>query len=154
MHPTADPWLSASRHSFVAARGAGVGVAQRAERHHRWEERRRDQATSHLFAEHGDFHQPEPEPAFVLGQLDGQPTLFGHGVPGRRVVAAGGVRCGGRGRCLAGPRQRADHRAGADARPQRVVPGLALEQRRRCLAQSLLVGGEVEVHGGAVYGQG
>ena len=51
-----------------------------------------------------------------------------------------------------GTGKRADDRAGPHPCPQRVVPRPAVEQRCRRVAQGLLIGREVEVHGGAVYG--
>ena len=65
----------------------------------------------------------------------------------RRRSAAARCRCR-----ITGPGQRAHDRPRPHARPQRIVPGQPIEQRGRRGAQRLLIGREVEVHGGAVYG--
>ena len=87
----------------------------------------------------------------VLGLLEAEPTLLGHGVPDDDVKAAWGIRRALR-RSVARTRKGADDGARPHPCAQRVVPRPAVEQRRRRLAQSLLVGREVEVHGGEVYG--
>ena len=141
----------------VAGVGPRLVAAQRAERHDGREERRGHQAAPDLLAEHGDLDHAQPQAALVLGQLDRQPALVGHGRPRRRRRS----RCGGRPAAARhraavpspAPGQRPDDRPGPDPGPQRVGPGHPVEQRRRGVAQRLLVGREVEVHGGAVYGR-
>ena len=66
------------------------------------------------------------------------PRRIGRGLPRRRP----------------GPGERPDDRPGPDAGTQGVGSGHAVEERGRGLTQSLLVAREVEVHGGAVYGDG
>ncbi len=152
MQPTAEPEQSASRHSLVPASARASGPLERAERDDGREERRGHQPAAQLLAQHGDLDQAQPEPTLVVGLLDGEPPLLGHGVPDGGVVATRGIRRS----VLSWLRPRAgqgsDDGARSHPRPQRVVPRSAVEQRRRRLAQSLLIGRKVEVHGGAVYG--
>ncbi len=149
-------------------------MLERAERHHGREEGCRHEAPTDLLAQHGDFDGSEAEAALVLGYFNGKPPLVRHGrprigvVPARRVggrrwrgpvrfaVRAAGrtaVRAAGR----AAPRttgsgQRTDDRTGPHTRPQCIVSRHALEECGGGLTQGLLIGREVEVHGGAFYG--
>ena len=148
---------------FAPILGRGVGprlrAAERPERQDGGEERCGHQAAPDLFAEHRDLDRAQPESAVLRGHLDGQPSLVRHGRPYRPVVTVRHVRrdrhrrasvrrvrrCG-----ITGARQRSHDRPRAHARPERIVPGQPIEQCGRGGAQRLLIGREVEVHGGAV----
>ena len=119
---TASPWLSASRHSLVqltaSASGAPSAASAPRPRGGRGTAARRRQISSHSTAVPTRAH---PGAALVLGDLEGQPTLLGHGRPGGGVVSGRGVGDGGAVAVAVGTGsgQRADDRTGADAGPQR-----------------------------------
>ena len=158
--PTAAPSPSASRQSLVAASARASSAAEGPERQDGREEGCGHEAAPDLLAEHRHLHRAQSQPALVGGHLDGEPSLVRHRCPHSGVVAVRRVRRGGPGsgrprhrarRCrITGAGQRSHDRPGPHPRPERIVSGHPIEQSGRGGAQRLLIGRQVEVHGGAV----
>jgi hypothetical protein len=129
--------------------GARLGLAQGTQGQQRGEEGGRRQASADLLTEDGGFDHSHAKTALVFGNFQSQPPLIGHGCPHGaiesrwRIVAWG--RCFG-----SGPRQGTDNDPITNSGPQRVMVGKAIQKRSGSITKCLLIGGEIEVHGGAV----
>ena len=136
------------------ADGERIGRTQRAQRHDRGEEGDGGQTAPDLLAQHGGLDQAHPEAALVLGDLEGQPTLLGHGRPGGGVVAGRGVGDGGAGAVAPPAPGSVPTTAPGPTRARNASwPAIRSNSVTAASRESLLVAREVEVHGGAVYGQ-
>ena len=96
---------------------------------HRPNERCRSDVAAHLLGENRHLDEPETETPPILGQVDGEPPLRRHLPPQIGVVATVGVE------------ELADPLTGRTR----------VEQLARGVAQGVLVGREIEVHGANGY---
>ncbi len=107
--------------------GASLGAHQGSEDENRRKEGGGDQPATHLLAQHRDLDRAQAETSFVLGHLEREPALVGHGRPGGGVEPARRVAGGGGGRVVSpepafvivsGPGQGPDHHPRPDAGAQ------------------------------------